>query len=239
MIQPPHASAFLTWSFTCLGIALAIGFVGIGHFAGRRAGLTPAANTRLTLVSAVLTAAWLTVTWLAADSGFLARFDRRPPPFALLLLAIAIISVAAASSPVGARLVRGLPLWALVLTQVFRLPLELMMHDAALEGVMPVQMSYSGRNFDILTGATAIPVAGLLAMGIGGRRLALAWNVLGSALLANIVSVALLSTPTFALFGPERLNTWVAYAPFVWLPAVMVVAALTGHLVIFRARRRG
>ena len=36
------------------------------------------------------------------------------------------------------------------------------------------------------------------------------------------------------LFGPERLNTWVAYAPFVWLPAVMVVCALIGHLVIWR-----
>jgi hypothetical protein len=32
--------------------------------------------------------------------------------------------------------------------------------------------------------------------------------------------------------------TFVAYPPFVWLPAVMVVAALAGHLVIFRALRR-
>ena len=32
--------------------------------------------------------------------------------------------------------------------------------------------------------------------------------------------------------------TFVTYTPFVWLPAVMVVAALAGHLVIFRALRR-
>ena len=143
-------------------------------------------------------------------------------------------SVAVTWGPLGVRLLRGLPLWALVLAQAFRFPLELVMHEAAIEGVMPVQMSYAGRNFDIVTGITALPVALLLALGFGGRRLAIAWNLLGSVLLLNIVSVAFLSTPTFALFGPERLNTWVAYAPFVWLPAVMVACALIGHLVIWR-----
>jgi hypothetical protein len=31
---------------------------------------------------------------------------------------------------------------------------------------------------------------------------------------------------------------FVAYMPYVWLPAVMVLAALAGHLVIFRALGR-
>ncbi|MDX1982954.1 MAG: hypothetical protein SFV51_21975 [Bryobacteraceae bacterium] len=81
------------------------------------------------------------------------------------------------------------------------LPLELVMHHAAAEGRMPVQMSYSGWNFDIVTGITAIPVA---------------------------------STPVFAAFGPDRLNTWIADAPFVWLPCVLVPAALLGHLLLWR-----
>jgi hypothetical protein len=134
-------------------------------------------------------------------------------------------------------MIRGLPVWVLVLTQSFRLPLELMMHEAAIEGVMPVQMSYSGRNLDILTGITAVPVAWLLAKRIGGRRLAAVWNLMGTLLLVNIVCVALLSTPTFAYFGPERLNTWIAYPPFIWLPAIMVSCAAIGHLLIWRALR--
>jgi len=28
---------------------------------------------------------------------------------------------------------------------------------------------------------------------------------------------------------------WITYPPFVWLPAVMVRAALAGHLLVFRA----
>ena len=62
-----------------------------------------------------------------------------------------------------------------------------------------------------------------------------AWNVGGLILLVNIVAVAILSTPTFAAFGPDRLNVFVFYPPFVWLPAVLVLAALAGHLIVFRA----
>ena len=47
--------------------------------------------------------------------------------------------------------------------------------------------------------------------------------------------MAILSTPRFAAFGADRLNVFVAYPPFVWLPAVLVLAALAGHLLVFRA----
>ena len=98
-------------------------------------------------------------------------------------------------------------------------------------------MTYTGRNFDIVTGTTAILVAWAVAGGRGGRKLVGAWNVMGLALLINVVTIAILSTPVFRYFGDEHLNVFVTDTPFVWLPAVMVLAALSGHLLIFRALR--
>ena len=57
---------------------------------------------------------------------------------------------------------------------------------------------------------------------------------MGSILLFNIIVVAVRSAPIFAAYGQDRLNTWVAYAPFVWLPGVLVPAALLGHLLLWR-----
>lgn len=141
-------------------------------------------------------------------------------------------------SPLGSRIASTIPLWALVLVQAFRLPLEVAMHAMYTRGVMPVQMSYTGLNFDILTGATAIPVALLAATGRAGPRLVAGWNIAGLVLLLNVVTVAILATPRFRYFGDDHLNIWVTYPPFVWLPAVMVLAALAGHLLIFRALSR-
>lgn len=188
----------------------------------------------LTLVGAVV---WMAATWTGAASGVLREWEATPPPFAFLVLGIVVLASLIASGGYGRRLALGLPVWALVAVQGFRLPLELAMHAMYERGIMPVQMSYSGRNFDILTGITALIVAALLRLGWGGPRSVLAWNVLGLALLLNVVTIAILSTPTFRYFGDDRLNVWVTYPPFVWLPAVMVLAALAGHLLIFRAIR--
>jgi len=181
---------------------------------------------------------WMGVTLGLADRGIFLNGHWTPPPFAVLVLAIVALGFSIALSPLGARLAQ-LPLWTLVAAQAFRLPLEIAMHALAERGIMPEQMSYSGLNFDVLTGASAIVVAALVKAGAGGRRLVAVWNLAGLLLLVNIVVVAILSTPAFAVFGHEHLNVFVFYPPFVWLPAVLVLAALAGHLVIFRALRGG
>ena len=33
---------------------------------------------------------------------------------------------------------------------------------------------------------------------------------------------------------PRHVNTWVLHVPYVWLPAVLVMIAMTGHLVLTR-----
>jgi hypothetical protein len=130
----------------------------------------------------------------------------------------------------------SLPFAALVGSQAFRLPLELVMHRAATEGVMPVQMTYTGRNFDIATGALALLLAAWLTIGTPPRWALWLWNALGFGLLVNVVAVAIASLPTLHAFGtaPERLNTWVAFPPFVWLPTILVPAALLGHILVTR-----
>jgi hypothetical protein len=117
------------------------------------------------------------------------------------------------------------------------------MHRAYTEGLMPVQMSYSGRNFDIVTGLTALAVGGWLATGRRSPGLVFLWNTLGVALLINILAVALLSAPTpFRVFMNEPANVWITRPPWIWLPAVMVPAAILGHVLVYRRlvmERRG
>jgi len=236
-----HASALVVVGFVVLPLLVAAGFVLACDVAARRLGEPESRRRRLTAWIAVGTIAWLAITWAVAASGILRRFDAFPPPFAGLLLAVVAVAIGVACSPIGGRLVRGLPLWVLVGSQVFRFPLELLMHQAYEEGVMPVQMSYSGRNYDILTGITAGLLAWWLARGRVPRSVVIAWNALGLALLVNIVVIAVVSTPIFRWFGDDRLNTFVTFPPYVWLPSVLVNAALMGHALVWRAlgSRRG
>ena len=204
--------------------------------AWRRTGAPANAARRASVISLLAASAWMAVTWIAAASGVLRQWDRTPPPFGLFVVSIVVLAFVMTYSRFGARIASGIPIWTLVLVQAFRFPLELAMHGMYTRSIMPVQMTYTGLNFDIVTGISAIPVA-LLAAGGGGSRMVMAGTILGLVLLINVVTVAILGTPRFRYFGEEHLNVWVTYPPFVWLPAVMVLAALSGHLLVFRALR--
>jgi len=222
--------------FIAIPLLLVAALAAADAVASRRIGEADVARRRALVILAAATA-WMAATWAVAARGILRDWSATPPPFAVFVATIVGLACAIAWGPQGRRLAMGLPLWALVAIQGFRLPLELAMHAMYERGVMPEQMSYSGWNFDIVTGVTAIALAPAIRMGRAPRWLIATWNVIGLALLANVVTIAIASTPRFQAFGPDRLNVWVTYPPFVWLPAVMVLAALAGHLIIFRALR--
>src|SRR5215217_9571302 len=223
--------------FVVLPIVLAGALAWAAAVASLRDGGARPAASRLAFGVGAAASIWMAVTWYLAASGVLRDWNSNPPPFALFILGIVSLGFLTAFSPSGRLIAIHIPLWALVAIQGFRLPLELAMHSLYERGIMPQQMSYTGRNFDIVTGATAIIVAALLRAGRAGRNVVVLWNLLGAALLLNVIVVAILSTPRFQYFGPDRLSTFVTYPPFVWLPAVMVLAALAGHLIVFQALR--
>jgi len=235
--MPPYSFADPpVLAFLVLPAAIAILFVWGTAAAWRRTGLA-ASSGRAAMTAAAGALIWMGVTLALADRGVFLNWEATPPPFALLVVAILALGVSIAFSPLGGRLAQ-LPLWTLVAAQAFRLPLEVAMHALVSRGIMPEQMTYTSRNFDVLTGASAVVVAALVKAGAAGRKTAMAWNIAGLVLLVNIVVVAILSTPRFAAFGADRLNVFVFYPPFVWLPAVLVLAAFGGHLIVFRALRR-
>ena len=228
---PPAAPPLLISGFVFLPMLVVMAALGGLALGARR----QAAPRWAYWGSALLLVVAMGVTLGLAADGSLANFTRSPPPLLPTTGLCVLLWVAIATSHVG-RGLDALPVAAVIGFHVFRLPLELMMHAAADAGVMPRQMSYSGWNFDIVTGASAVLVAVLAALGKAPRPLLLAWNALGSVLVLVVMAIAISSAPPLLAFGsaPEQANTWVAYPPFVWLPTVLVPAAVAGHVVLWR-----
>ncbi|HZA33356.1 MAG TPA: hypothetical protein VE505_00445 [Vicinamibacterales bacterium] len=234
-----HASILLLYGFIVLPILVAVALSAIIWRAVGAEGYPRRQTNRLQIRLALGAVAWLAITLWVSAAGVLRHFERQPPPMPFLVAAVFALAGWLACSWIGDLVVRHTSWVVLVGLQGFRLPLELLMHRAYVEGIMPVQMSYSGRSFDIVTGASAIVLALALARFPVPRWVIAVWNVLGSVLLVNILVIAIASMPMFHWFGMDRLNVWVADPPFVWLPAVLVLTALAGHLLMFRKLRRG
>lgn len=189
---------------------------------------------RVTATVAVVT--WMALMAALALAGVLSNGERRPPPMAILVPLIFVLGFAIGLSPLGGRLAQA-PLGTLVGLQMFRLPLELVMHHAGEVGIMPPELSFGGYNFDIVTGAGALIVWLAMRATTVPRALIWTWNLWGFGCLLVIAAIARATSPMVRAFGddPRHINTWVMYFPYIWLPAVLVVIAVAGHVIVTRA----
>jgi hypothetical protein len=212
------------WLFVALVLVMALIVVHGLRQAGVQAGVIVA-----------IALAYLLVPGILAWRGMLDRYNPLPAPALLMVLVLTVITLTLTLSSVGGRLIACIGLPALVGFQAFRIPVEWLLHRLYQEGVIPVEMTYAGRNFDIVSGLTAAALGWWLARGGRSPGLVVAWNVLGLALLANIVTIAVLSTPVpFRQFTDGPANLLPSLMPYVWLPTFLVQLALAGHVLIFR-----
>jgi len=181
----------------------------------------------------VIVSVWILLLSLLSLSGLLNDFSNFPPRMMLVMLVPFTLIVWFVVSSHSNNLLSRVPASWIIKMQGFRVIVELFLWWAYLDQVVPVQMTFEGRNFDILVGLSA-PLVSLWWLKPSNQRLqwVLIWNVVGLILLFNIVVVAVLSMPTpMQYFFNEPANTVVASFPWVLLPGILVTLAFALHLL--------
>ena len=180
---------------------------------------------------------WLVATAYLSSRGMLSDFSALPPRVALVIVPSLAAAVILGLLPATGRLLPYLPPTWPIGSQVFRVAIEIVLWALAKEQRLPVEMTLSGRNFDVLTGLTALPMAWWASRGAPpwARKL---WNWAGILLVTNVAATGFLSAPTrFQMFHTMPPNTIIATFPFVWLPCIAVATAYFLHIISLRQTR--
>jgi len=183
--------------------------------------------------------AWLTYAGLLGYFGVVGDASLRPPGTAILLLPVFLFVVLVlARSPAGGRIAGAFPLWLLLGAHVFRVPVELVLHQLWIDGLAPRMLTFEGANFDILFGLSAPLIALLATRGRLGKAIALAWSLAGLVSLANIAVRALLTAPGMLnIIHAEVPNLAVGTFPYTYIPGFLAPLALMLHVLGIRALR--
>jgi hypothetical protein len=185
--------------------------------------------------TALVLSIWTVLLLVLSSKGFFSDFSQLPPRPGLAMLVPLPVILGIAFSKTGSRLLQLIPQHWLVLFQSFRIVVELLLLVAFINEKLPVQMTFEGRNFDIVTGLLALPVGYLLAKGKIPGKFAIAFNIIGLVLLLNILVIAVLSMPTpIRYFMNEPANTLVGQFPFILLPGILVPIAYGLHIFSLR-----
>lgn len=190
-------------------------------------------------IALLVLAAWVFYTGSLGFSGMLASPTAGPPRIALILIPALLGILFLARSVAGRDLALSIPVSLLIGAQAFRVIVELFIHQFWSVGLLPKMLTYEGANFDILAGLSAPVVAWLIASGRLSSRLALAWNLFGLVLLANIVVRAILTTPALLALDTEVPSRALGMFPFTFIPGLMVPLALALHVLAIRALLAG
>lgn len=231
MVMPSTGSTIV---FVTIVVALAIAFVVGVHRSGRARGDDASTVKRHTMIAIAGIGAWMAGHAAVTASGVL-RSASMPPPVMIYLGITLLLTVVLAMSKLGQRFAQHLPIAAIVGVQVFRLPLELVLHQWYVEGVIPVQMTYAGSNYDIVSGI----LGG--AVGLHAWRckacvgLVWAYTLLGLMLLLIVTTIAVMSAPVpVRQFWDEPAVQLPLHVPYGWIVSMCVAGALFGHLVALR-----
>ncbi|MEZ4900752.1 MAG: hypothetical protein R2822_02860 [Spirosomataceae bacterium] len=136
----------------------------------------------------------------------------------------------------GKMFIDALDLKTLTLLHVIRVPIEWVLYWLFIHKFVPELMTFEGRNFDILSGITAIIVYyfGFVKPKLSNVSV-LIWNFCCLGLVINIAVNGILSAPTkFQQFAFEQPNIAMQYFPFVLLPSVIVPIVIFSHLASIR-----
>lgn len=165
-------------------------------------------------------------------SGMASRFEIFPVNMAPVLIVPFVTIIIFTFSKRTLPMLASIPPKSIAQLQVFRVFVELLLWALFIENLLPVQMTFEGRNLDILSGLTAPLAALFLAKSKWGLVM---WNLLCLGLLINIVTVAIVSMPTdLRIFNNEPANTIVAEFPFILLPGMLVPLAYGLSLLSLR-----
>lgn len=182
---------------------------------------------------------WLGFVYIWSRFGIFSNFSLFPFNAAPVILIPLITIVLFTFSKNIKEILPCIPQENIIKLQVFRFYVEVLLWALFSVSLLPVQMTFEGRNFDVITGVTAVllttRISGFMLLDKMSNALVIAWNILGLALLINIVAIAILSMPTpFRIFMNEPANTIVTEFPISMLPAFLVPLAYMLHLLSIR-----
>lgn len=178
---------------------------------------------------------WAGIVSVWSVSGRMSDFTLFPfnlmPVMVIPLITIIVITFSKTSSEI----IPHLDTVQIVRLQGFRVLVEILLWALYVRNLAPVQMTFEGRNFDVISGITALMVAYGLARKRVSNLMLVTWNLACLGLLINIVAIAILSMPSpVRQFHNDPANTIVTQFPYSWLPAFLVPLAYGLHFLSLR-----
>lgn len=112
-----------------------------------------------------------------------------------------------------------------------RIFVELVLFQLYLVKMLPVELTFEGRNFDIIIGLSAVLVGVLYMNGRLSKKVLIGWNIVGLCMVLFIFFNAVFAVDSpIQLLGFDQPNRAVLLFPYILLPVIVVPIVIYTHI---------
>ncbi len=179
---------------------------------------------------------WLVIQAILGIYGFYENTLSTPPRLIFMLAPTVLLIIWLFNFNKGKIFIDALNLKYLTLLHAVRIMIEIVLFQLFIAKVVPIDMTFEGRNFDILSGVSALFIFYFgYVKSIISKKIILIWNIVCLILVINVVIYGILSAPSIIQkLNFDQPNIAVLHFPFVWLASFIVPTVIFAHLVAIR-----
>jgi hypothetical protein len=188
-------------------------------------------HKNLPLSMTIFIAIWLIYISILSTTEILADFTMPPRiPVLVIFPLLAVMIFTLFKKTTSAFLSITSVSW-LIYIQGFRIIVELIIWGAYREGIVPLETTFEGYNFDILIGLTAVPLAYYAKNDKVSPLVLMIWNIAGILILGNTVRFFLSSVYFPELLGQTSTMVTPDFVklPYLLIPGMFMPLALYIH----------
>ncbi|MBX2907204.1 MAG: hypothetical protein KF744_14255 [Taibaiella sp.] len=181
---------------------------------------------------------WLSYVAAISFSGVLqtAALPPRIPAFLILPLFVFILFIF--RTQIFRRLLAATPAHFLIYPQVFRIGVELLLHQMYKDGLIPRSATFEGYNYEIVIAILSLGV-GYLAHKRKAPRLITAWNIAGLGTLFIVVFIFISRAYAQNIYGSQESLSIKDFGsfPYTLLPGFLMPLAVFLHVASLAKQR--
>ena len=188
-------------------------------------------HKNLPLSMTIFIAIWLIYLSILSYTDVLANFTMPPRVPLMVILPLMVLIIFSLLRKTTTELVAITSVSWLIYLQGFRIIVELIIWGAYREGIVPLQTTFEGYNYDIIIGLTAVPLAYFTKKDKVSVTVLMVWNIVGLLILANTVRFFLYSVYFPEYFGqssPMVTEDFVKL-PYLLIPGLFMPLAVFIH----------
>jgi hypothetical protein len=168
---------------------------------------------------------------VASTTGMIDDFSLPPKlPIFIIIPAFLFIGILITRNDTS-QVLKYLPVYLLIGFQGFRIIVELIIWLAYKDGIIAIEATFEGGNYDVLIGITAIPIAFYTYKERLSKGLLIFWNIAGLFILANTVKIFLFSAyfPQFIGLENNIIDFSFMHPPLIFIAGLYMPIAVLFH----------